>query len=468
MTPQEQATAILTSFLNSSGYTRKEFKELCREEKDFALSVVEKYNGGSEEKEMLSAVVENMSKAPAPSVPLALVEPVVNAKAVTPETNGNAPRARQDAPPAVSIPERELKPVAAVVKARARFIPSGGADIREIQKAFAGFQQTAMNETIAVNVRRLTSGKEAAKHFILTGKPGTGKTTAVKAIGNFLSDYGFTFYSPSPASFSDCDLRKFLIDNCEDSESRFLIFLDEVHGLPQETQRLLQLATNGYVKDLPIEIKHGPKAGRGIFRVTVDPRRHWFLCASNEEEKLKSNEALYGPNGRFKRLEFTGLQDEAAKVKMINFQLADIGAPEVLQKLPDNAIKALASRCLPNPRAIGQIISEVSVKAELTTSIDFHTGKGMRELAAEAGYFKDGWHEMHVALLMTIGADKKGVNVTKLEKAYRDNKWIMHIRLSDLENYDYITKASTGQCLMTKEGKEFLVSLEGKAKTPKA
>lgn len=338
----------------------------------------------------------------------------------------------------------------------------GAEDLARIREKFAETGQDVMKNEIAVYVSRALRGRENLPPVLLTGPAGTGKTTALERyIAPELEQVGWKLVKISPAA-TLFTFNNIIAENCHSAiDSKIIFFIDEIHSLGPEVQTALQLYTNGMYRG-ELEIKTGRL--KGVHSITIDPRRHWFIAASNVffEGGKKRNLALFGPSGRFLELEFTPLQSEEEKAACLSRILAAPGAPEILQGMSEAARLAAVGYCLPFPRSILRFVDKLSVRAE-QDGVLIKTASQAASYARKAGFYPGGLSADHVSLLCFTGKSSKGKTPEEMQAELRLKAKDCAALIQDLTWKKFLSLNGASYAL-TKEGAAFIKSLSEKAR----
>ena len=339
----------------------------------------------------------------------------------------------------------------------------GAETLARIRERLAESGQDVMRNELAVYVSRALRGRENLPPILLTGPAGTGKTTALERyIAPVLEPEGWKLVKVSPAS-TLFTFNNLICRYCHSLfDAKVIFFIDEIHALDASVQTALQLYTNGMYRG-DLEIKTGRL--KGIHPITVDPRRHWFIAASNvfnEDKGRKRNLALFGPSGRFLELEFTPLQTEEDKAACLSRILAAPGAPEILQGMSDAAKLAAVGYCLPFPRSILRFADKLSVRAE-QDGIVIKTASQAASYARKAGFYPGGLSADHVSLLCYTGKSAKGKTPEEMQSELRLKPKDCVSIIQDLIWKKFLS-LNGAHYILTKEGAAFIKSLSEKAR----
>jgi Holliday junction DNA helicase RuvB len=89
--------------------------------------------------------------------------------------------------------------------------------------------QERAKDLVRINIEKILTIKPV--HFLISGTKGCGKSTLANIIGNEL---GFKVIWHIGGAFTKHALLNFLIKNQQDKEHSYILFIDEIHNLPQE------------------------------------------------------------------------------------------------------------------------------------------------------------------------------------------------------------------------------------------
>lgn len=152
---------------------------------------------------------------------------------------------------------------------------------------FSGQPELVRDLSIILNSAK--SRKELPDHFLFSGPPGLGKTTLSYLIANELDIPIITTTGPSYAKAGD--IASVLSSISEPS----VLFIDEIHGLPAQSEELLYPAMEDGFIDL--FIGEGMKARS----VRIDLQPFLLIGATTKYGNLSSPlRDRFGYNGRFK------------------------------------------------------------------------------------------------------------------------------------------------------------------------
>lgn len=286
----------------------------------------------------------------------------------------------------------------------------------------------------------------------LTGHAGLGKTLFMDLFAENLSKAsGSEFRSVEINSATS--LPVFLgiwIDHIEGKKA--VIKIDEVHALSKKLGNFLKpiLETNRAVK----QIRHGD------YVLTANPFEHLWIAASNEEPK---DTALFGGTGRFETVQFVPYSQDEMKAMIT--QKADKWAKDGKMKINGDAVNYLVTRCLPNARAISQLVESDCLLHGGTITLAV-----AKEICVRKGRYPMGLRREDIITLQFVGKDEKGRQVNEIAAACGgEDARTTSYRLQWLAGYGFI-QTNAGKKYLTLQGKEYLTKLADsirRAKTAK-
>lgn len=307
--------------------------------------------------------------------------------------------------------------------------------------------QTVAKKDLASIVHDATQGRRALPPVFLSGYAGLGKTFCVDLIAGMLPDFK---YIKLPPGFTASAFKKALVENCH---RPFIFFLDEMHDLDSGIANLLKTLTetNGRIREFNVMV------GREEYTITIDPRIHWFIGASNEPIK---DAALVGQSGRFRNCQFLPYSKEDMPVLFT--MLAEQYLPEA--NLSSQVKKTLAANCRPFARSMKMMLermwTEIKEGHELTDTVS--TQKAL----AAAGYYPGGWRKQHIDVLTFLATDEKGRQVQEIAQGPMrgaSSKEASEL-LAELMQGQLIITLGNGRKAATKEAIALLKSLAAPAK----
>ena len=314
-----------------------------------------------------------------------------------------------------------------------------------IRKALSVTYQSVMTKDIASIVHDALEGKMALSPVFLSGFAGLGKTYGVDVIASLLPHMKLVSLPPG---FTAKAFKKALVDNCHDA---CIFFLDEMHDMESGCRNLLKAftETNGKIKSFKIAI------GAEEFTVTIDPRKHWFIGASNEPIK---DSALVGASGRFRDCQFLPYAENDKSA------ILDAMAGQYLPgvNLPAATRKIIARNVRPFARSIKMILERL--RTEGKAGADLATEDGIKGAIAAAGYYPGGWRGEHIAILKFLSASPAGRQVQEIAQGPMRGASTGQASavLAELMQGDLIVTLGNGRKAATETAVKLLKSLERK------
>lgn len=325
--------------------------------------------------------------------------------------------------------------------------------LENIKSALEPACQPIARRELAIMARDAVRGEMALQPIILTGYAGLGKSYLAETLlyGGILREAGWKLAPIQPGT-SAAGLIKTLVDKALDgSVEPVLFWLDEMHSLPAATRNILKSVTEtgGRVKDFTFPL------GKESFTVRIDPRRHWFLGASNEAVK---DTALVGASGRFMPLQLLpyGPKD---KETIFAALLPHYGGREI-GELPAELQEMAVKNCRPFARSIKRMISEL--RMEKIGGNPLKTADDLKRALSRAGYLPGGWRKEHLSVLRYVLASAVGRQVQEIAAAPlrgMDAKGASEV-LAEMAQGELIITLANGRKSFTETGKKFVADLD--------
>lgn len=333
--------------------------------------------------------------------------------------------------------------------------------LNEIKSALESACQPIARRELAIMASDALTGNAPLPPVILTGFAGLGKSHLAESLlfRGVLEPNGWEICIIPPAA-SASQLIKALVDFAGEGDVRKVLFwLDEVHSLPAATRNVLKAVTEtgGKAKDFNFPL------GKENFSVRVDPRRHWFLAASNEAVR---DTALVGASGRFMPLQLVPYS-ESDKGTIFDALLPIYAGKELGHLSPE--LRAVCLRnCRPFARSIKRLIQELRMERI--------GGNPMKEPAdigkalARAGYLPGGWRREHIAVLRYVAQAANGRQVQEIAAAPlkgMDPKGASEV-LSEMLQGELIVTFANGRKGASQAGVDYVKKLDADLAAAKA
>jgi Holliday junction resolvasome RuvABC ATP-dependent DNA helicase subunit len=274
-------------------------------------------------------------------------------------------------------------------------VEKGDMGFRAISQALSVTCQKVVIKDVASVVHDAQSGRMALPPLFFSGFAGLGKTYTLDLISALLPNFKRI---ELPPGFSATAFKKALVENCHKS---FIFFIDEFHDMDGGIRNILKALTetNGKIKDFNVSI------GGSDYTITIDPRKHWFIGASNEPIK---DSALVGQSGRFRDCQFLPYDDKGKTA--ILTALCGKYLPGVPLSTPIKNIIARNTR--PFARSLKMMLERLWT--ELKHGADLGTEAGVKDAIKNAGYFPGGWRKEHTDVLTFLAATEQGRQVQEI------------------------------------------------------
>lgn len=325
-------------------------------------------------------------------------------------------------------------------------VEAGDMGFHAVRQALSVTCQKVVSKDVASVVHDAMGGRMALPPLFFSGFAGLGKTFTVSLIADLLPKHRLI---ELPPGFSATAFKKALVDFHHEP---FIMFLDEFHDMDAGIRNMLKsiTETNGKVKEFTLSISGNDH------KITIDPRKHWFIGASNEPIK---DSALVGQSGRFRDCQFLPY-DEKGKMGILN-ALSGQYLPGVELSTP---VKSIVCRnCRPFARSLKMMLERLWT--EKKAGADLTTEEGVKKAIAAAGYFPEGWRKEHTDVLTFLAATEQGRQVQEIAAGPMRGASTKQATalLSELMQGDLIMTLGNGRKAATAAAVKLLKKLEKKA-----
>lgn len=348
-------------------------------------------------------------------------------------------------PPAEDFIDIETEVMEADVVS-APHVEKGDMGFRAISQALSVTCQKVVTKDVASVVHDAQSGRMALPPLFFSGFAGLGKTFTLDLISALLPEHKRI---ELPPGFSATAFKKALVENCH---RPFIFFIDEFHDMDGGIRNILKALTetNGKIKDFNVSI------GGSDYTITIDPRKHWFIGASNEPIR---DSALVGQSGRFRDCQFLPYDDKG-KVSILT-ALSGKYLPGVKLSTPIKNIIARNTR--PFARSLKMMLERLWT--EIKHGADLTTEAGVKEAIKAAGYFPGGWRKEHTDVLTFLAATEAGRQVQEIAAGPMKGASTKQASalLAELMQGDLIVTMGNGRKAATSAAVKLLKALEKKA-----